>query len=164
MSKAGERQIYERQWVANVMAGRVHLERELWAQMAHLTRVTAHPNKKYLIWRPDLEGGPDVLEALTVTDLDVTWAEGFSIVMSSTQGRSLRLTHLPTQVFEYPLFMWIPQHTDAHWVPQPTHTCLRFGVLCRSRSGPDRAGPGDILLSELGAFRARWQQHAKTHF
>ena len=162
MSRAGARVIAEKLWLLELMKqSPKHL---LWQEMAHLSRLPAYRHKKYVVWQMSEAMTPVVQDVLTVTDIGVQWKEGFTLTLTANDSRKLYVRHEPEQVFNYPLFLWIPQHTDACWVPDPGRMSVRLGLLCKARTSPERALPGNTLLTEVSIFRAAWPQFKDARF
>ena len=164
----GDRKRLEKEY-AESLAEALDLEDyAAWQLHAVPHRVSVHRNAVLVLWRWHADGTPEMLDAFTVTGIDLSWSRGLEIMLeASSKGRSTwSVGQRPTRLANGEIFVWTPYFPDIRYEPKPEGEgwLLRASLCMRMKSHPDTVVAGDSYLMPVGEFRGRFPQYKNIRF
>lgn len=109
--------------------------RTLYGSMLHVRTETAFTGRRFVVFRNGASG-PKVLDVLTVTDFGADSRNGQWMVLARRGAdETLRVGYAPENLFDFPLFMWLPLHGKLRWSGDSSgRGSLAFPVVIRTQS------------------------------
>ncbi len=139
-----------------------------WEEMGYVQRFVGRDSKNFLLVRLDVQRQPEILERLVITNFNMSLLGGQMLLQSDK--RSLRVEHAPVRIGEYDVYLWLPAHLDARYLPfpvdentNPENRQVQWRFCMRSASNPQYAARqqiGDVFFVESREFRKIWPEHA----
>lgn len=77
--------------------------------------------------------GPKVLDRARIVSFDADEEVGTWTVLQA-RDRNLVVGYEPVQMFDYPIFIWLPLHNKLRWSTNGTITSLAFQMVLRTQS------------------------------
>lgn len=136
------------------------------------TRIEAvFDSRLFIIYKPQGLAGsthkdPDVLTTIKVLDYACTSAEGSTIEVEDMRtGQRQVISHIPARVFDYDLFMSVPQALRLRWDARPGDNgrmvrSLSYAILIKSKNRSDWFSQGVTYTETPNRFRELFPSYA----
>jgi hypothetical protein len=141
-------------------------ERERYLRFGHNRIEAAFQDRKFIVYQPTglMSNGqhrePNILATLTVSDFEVGHQNGASATLSDLEAGgspSLKITHVPRRVFNYPVYIAIPTNLTLRWdareVNDRVWRSLSFAVLIKTKNRADFYSKGNTYMETPNKFR-----------
>lgn len=135
-----------------------------WDAMGFVGRIVGREAKHFTLYRLNDRLQPEVLEHFAINNFTMSLLGAEMLLLSSK--RALRIGHEPTRIGDYPVYLWLPAHLDARFMPFPCHEDtdpskrqVNWRFCVRSNSNPEHQGhwkAGDVHFVESYDFRKSW--------
>lgn len=125
-------------------------------------RVEAVFDKRiFFVYKSKGQGAaPEMLGTIKVLDYECSSESGSSVEIEDVEtGQRQVITHVPSRVFDYNLFMSVPQALRLRWdarVHPVTHKLVRslsYALLVKSQSRSDQFTPHATYIETFNRFR-----------
>lgn len=133
---------------------------ELWHSCRYVFRSHCHFNKIFVIWHA-FDDAPNVLDTLTVCNLEADSYDGFGLRVENSKGESLWITHEPTRLWSYNLFAHVPFLGEFTFLPktETSNPSLKVPIVVKSLNSPCYPlVEGCVYMTQLSEFRATYPQ------
>lgn len=140
-----------------------HADHTEWANSGYTFRVLCHYDKIFAVWR-HTASGPVILGGIRVRNPELTTGDGLGLCLESEIGgtqSSLWIGHSPRRLFGLPVFAHIPFMAEVSYIPEasrPDVHIVRVPVVFKTPSNPKTLVEQDIYVTQIGEFRAMFQQ------
>jgi hypothetical protein len=114
---------------------------------------TGHKGRNFIIYKMR-DDHPKEIDQIIVNDFSCDEMVGASSEIElQSSGETMILDYTPQQVFDFPIFMWLPLSSKVRWAApksSPMEGSLGFPIAIRTRSRQGLREPG-VVHCETGA-------------
>lgn len=143
-------------------------EQAVFNSYGHLRVEAVFDKRIFFVYKSRGQGTPpEILGTIKVLDYECSSEAGSSIEIEDVDtGQRQVITHVPARVFDYDLFMSIPQALRLRWdarvhpVTQKLVRSLSYAVLIKTKNRSDQITPNITYIETFNRFRDMYPEVA----